>query len=229
MTGKGTISVKIDQYKPLREIVLETMREAILQQVIKPGERLMESKLADEMGVSRTPIREAIRQLELEGYLIMVPRKGAYVAEISLKDIYEVYEIRTALEILASGLAAERATPQEIEQMERCIYRESSVLNTEDIIKTVEVDTELHSLIYQASRNDRLMAILNKLREQIYRMRVVSTALPGRRVKSLGYHRDLVEAISQRDIERAEKIAGEHMRLAEQSLIQHFKNISKCD
>ena len=102
-------------------------------------------------------------------------------------------------------------------------------MNTEDIIKTVEVDTELHSLIYQASRNDRLMAILNKLREQIYRMRVVSTALPGRRAKSLGYHRDLVEAISQRDIERAEKIAGEHMRLAEQSLIQHFKKISKGD
>jgi len=229
MTEKRIMTVKLDQYKPLREIVLETMREAILQQVIKPGERLMESKLADDMGVSRTPIREAIRQLELEGYLIMVPRKGAYVSEISLNDIHEVYEIRSALEILASGLAAERATPEEIEQMERCIYRESAVLGTEDIIKTVEVDTELHSLIYQASRNDRLVAILNKLREQIYRMRVVSTALPGRRAKSLAYHRDLVEAISQRDAEGAEKIAGEHMRLAEQSMIQHFRNTLKVD
>jgi len=208
----------------LREVVFDTMREAILQQVIKPGERLMECRLADDMGVSRTPIREAIRQLELDGYVIMVPRKGAYVAEISLRDIHEVYEIRAALEILASGLAAERATPQEIEQMEMCIFHEAEVLNTDDIIKTVEVDTELHNLIYKASRNDRLMATLNKLREQIYRMRVVSTSLPGRRVKSLGYHRDLVEAISQRDVELAEKIAGEHMQLAEQSLILHFKN-----
>jgi DNA-binding GntR family transcriptional regulator len=224
MTGKRIMTVKFDQYKPLREVVLDTMREAILQQVIKPGERLMESRLADDMGVSRTPIREAIRQLELEGYLVMIPRKGAYVSEISLKDIHEVYEIRSALEILASGLAAERATEQEIEQMGRCIFREAEVLN-DNIIKTVEADTDLHNLIYQASRNDRLMAILNKLREQIYRMRVVSTALPGRRVKSLGYHRDLVEAISQRDVERAEKIAGEHMLLAEESMIQHFKNM----
>ena len=92
------IPIKLDGYKPLRDIVFETLREAIINQTLKPGERLMEIQLAEEMGVSRTPVREAIRKLELEGLVVMVPRKGAYVAGISMKDIHEVYELRSALE-----------------------------------------------------------------------------------------------------------------------------------
>jgi DNA-binding GntR family transcriptional regulator len=79
--------VNLESYKPLREIVFETIREAIISGHLRPGERLMEVQLAQEMGVSRTPVREAIRKLELEGLLIMLPRKGTYVAELSLKDI----------------------------------------------------------------------------------------------------------------------------------------------
>jgi len=87
--------------------------------VLKPGERLMEAKLAEEMGVSRTPVREAIRKLELEGFIVMIPRKGAYVAGISLKDIVDVFEVWAALESLAAGLAAERITAEELEQLYR--------------------------------------------------------------------------------------------------------------
>jgi len=229
MAEKKFMTVKFDDYKPLRDVVYETLREAILRQVIRPGERMMENKLADEMGVSRTPVREAIRQLELEGFVIMVPRKGAYVAEISLTDIQEVYEIRTALEVLASGLAAERATTEEIEDMERCLVREAEVLETEDILKTVEADVDLHELVYQASRNARLMGLLNMLREQIYRMRVVSTSLPGRKAKSLSFHKELVEAIGRRDAARAEEIAALHMQHAEQSMLLHFQNFLQND
>ena len=93
--------IKLDAYKPLREVVSETLRQAIKDGVLKPGERLMEIQLADELGVSRTPIREAIRKLELEGFVVMVPRRGTYVADISLKDIAQVFEIRSALEELA--------------------------------------------------------------------------------------------------------------------------------
>lgn len=98
--------IRLDAYKPLREVVSETLRQAIQDGVLKPGERLMEIPLAEELGVSRTPIREAIRKLELEGFVVMVPRRGTYVANISLKDITQVFEIRSALEELAAGLAA---------------------------------------------------------------------------------------------------------------------------
>src|SRR5690606_40070113 len=94
--------IKLDNYKPLRELVFEAIREAIINGTHKPGERLMEIQLAEELGVSRTPVREAIRKLELEGFVVMVPRQGAYVADITLKDVADVFEIRAALEALAA-------------------------------------------------------------------------------------------------------------------------------
>ena len=115
--------IKLDSYRPLREVVSEALREAIIDGALKPGERLMEIQLADELGVSRTPIREAIRRLELEGFLIMVPRRGTYVADLSIKDINEVFEIRTALDVLAAGLAAERITEEELEKLERLLVQ----------------------------------------------------------------------------------------------------------
>ena len=105
--------IELDSYKPLRDIVFEALREAIIAGQLRPGERLMEVQIADELGVSRTPVREAIRKLELEGFVIMVPRKGAYVSDISIKDITDVFEIRRALEGLAVELAARRMTEDE--------------------------------------------------------------------------------------------------------------------
>lgn len=94
MDNHKLLPIKLDKYKPLREIVFETLREAIIQGRLRPGQRMMEIQLAEEMGVSRTPVREAIRKLELEGFVVMVPRKGAYVAGISVKDIVDVFEVR---------------------------------------------------------------------------------------------------------------------------------------
>ena len=124
-TGRKLVPIKLDGYKPLRDVVFENLRDAIITQVLKPGERLMEIQLADEMGVSRTPVREAIRKLELEGLVVMVPRKGAYVAGVSMKDIHEVYEVRSALEMLAVTLAAERITDEELNALEQQVLRES--------------------------------------------------------------------------------------------------------
>ena len=100
--------IRLDSYQPLREVVCETLREAIRDGILEPGERLMEIQIAEELGVSRTPVREAIRKLELEGYVVMLPRRGTYVANLSIKDINEVYEIRASIDALAAGLAAER-------------------------------------------------------------------------------------------------------------------------
>ncbi|MDD2553301.1 MAG: GntR family transcriptional regulator, partial [Desulfotomaculaceae bacterium] len=147
------VPIKLDNYKPLRELVFDSLRKAIIIGKLKPGERLMEIQLAEEMGVSRTPVREAIRKLELEGFVVMVPRKGAYVAGVSVKDIADVFEVRSALEGLAASLASERITEEEMEDLEKVFHL---ITGEEDLLTVVKKDNEFHELIYKASRNQRL-------------------------------------------------------------------------
>mgnify|MGYP002733969358 FL=1 len=113
--------LNLDEYKPLRDVVFESLREAILEGKLSPGQRLMEVQLAEQLGVSRTPVREAIRKLELEGLVVMLPRKGAYVADISLKDLVDVLEIRASLEGLSASLAAERMHEDDIKKLEKIV------------------------------------------------------------------------------------------------------------
>jgi DNA-binding GntR family transcriptional regulator len=216
--------VKLDNFKPLRDVVFETIREAIIKGVLKSGERLMENQLAEEMGVSRTPVREAIRKLELEGFVVVIPRKGAYVSEMSYKDVHEIYEIRAALESLACGLAAERATADEIEEMERYLVEENDYLYNEDILLTVKTDVGLHELIYKATRNEKIMGIMSNLKEHLYRLRSTSITLPGRKKRSLLEHQGIVEAISEREVELAQRLGQEHIEHAEQAMLELFGN-----
>ncbi|MDH7576569.1 MAG: GntR family transcriptional regulator [Bacillota bacterium] len=214
------LPVKLDTYKPLREVVFETLREAIINGTLRPGERLMEIQLAEELGVSRTPVREAIRKLELEGFVVMVPRKGAYVAGISLKDIADVFEVRASLEALAAGLAAERITGEELEELERILVRKAKIIEEENLSLFVESDSKFHDTLYQMSRNQRLIQILSNLRDEIQRFRAVSLAYPGRMREALEEHRKIVEAIAERDVIQAQALAREHIENAENSLLE---------
>jgi len=223
MGRQPLIQIRLDNYKPLRELVFEALREAILKGVLKPGERLMEIQLAEEMGVSRTPVREAIRKLELEGLVAMVPRKGAYVASLSMKDIIEVFEIRSALEGLAAELAAERITDGELEELERYLVRITESIEAGDLSLVVAVDTDFHSQLYKASRNERLAQIINNLREQIQRFRTTSLSLPGRMQAALEEHKKIVDAISSRDGTLARRLAEEHIENAENSFMEAIR------
>ncbi|GAV22801.1 GntR family transcriptional regulator [Carboxydothermus pertinax] len=213
----------LDNYKPLRELVFETLREAIINGVLKPGERLMEVQLAEELGVSRTPVREAIRKLELEGFVVMIPRKGAYVAGISLKDVADVFEVRAALESLAAGLAAERITDEEIEELERVLVQQQNLADSDRLEDIIKVDTDFHDVLYRASRNERLIQIVSHLREQIQRFRTASLSQPGRMRIALEEHKEIVEAIAERNVEKAQALAREHIENAEQSMINGLK------
>ena len=179
----------------------------------------MEIQLAEEMGVSRTPVREAIRKLELEGTVVMIPRKGAYVAGLSMKDVADVFEIRGALEGLAAELAAERITDDEMEELERYLVMTAEEIDTGNLDDVVQADTDFHSLLYKASRNSRLPQILNNLREQIQRFRTTSLSYPGRMKFALEEHRKIVEAIGARDGDLARKLAQEHIENAENSMM----------
>lgn len=216
---KRLAPIKLDNYQPLREVVCETLRDAIRNGVLKPGERLMEIQLADELGVSRTPVREAIRKLELEGYVIMMPRRGTYVANYSIRDINEVFEIRTSLESLASGLAAERITEEELERLQRLLVTIGEHIEEGDMDKIVAADMEFHDILYQASRNSRLVGIIVNLRDQLTRFRTISMGVEGRLRETLAEHRRMVDAIAQGDVKEAVEAAEYHMEKAEQSLL----------
>ena len=230
MAEKRLTPVDLESYRPLRELVLDAIRGAIMNGTLQPRERLMEIQMAEELGVSRTPIREALRKLELEGFIVMVPRKGAYVSDLSFKDIADVFEIRAALEGLAAGLAAERITEEELERMERLLVEKQEAITQDDIGKLVEVDTKFHELMYQASRNVRLGSIISNLREQIQRFRLTSLSYPGRNKLSLEEHKKIVEAIQARDYQLSRQLATEHIENAENVLIECIKlDASKKD
>src|SRR5690606_2987802 len=186
----------------------------------KPGERLMEIQLAEELGVSRTPVREAIRKLELEGFVVMVPRKGAYVADISLKDIAEVFEIRTALEGLAAELAAERATEEQLEGMERLLVAIAECIERQDEEGRIEKGTEVHDLLFAASHNQRLVPTLRLPREEIQLLRARTQAKGERMKDAWEEHRAIVEALGRRDSNRARALAQAHSERAQSSLMK---------
>lgn len=226
MNNRRLLPVNPDTYKPLGETVFEALREAIINQVLEPGERLMEVQLADELQVSRTPVREAIRKLEIEGFVNIFPRKGAYVAAFSADDVRELYEIRGALEALASSLAAERATPDEIEEMERILLKENSFVDSRNVFDTVDTDVGFHNLIYRAARNERLFVTLSNLRGQLYRTRAASMSIPGRKKKSVDEHRRIIEAIAARDPEQARKLMYLHVNNAEKAVFTYLQGLN---
>jgi len=218
--------IQLENYKPLREIVLEALKDAIVNGKLKPGERLMEQQVAEELCVSRTPVREAIRKLEIEGFIIIVPRKGAYVSDVSLKDIAQVFEVRAAMEALAAGLAAQRISDEQLGVLEKKLAEVESVAESLDLDSIIQFDTDFHEIIYNASKNDRLVQILHNLREQIQRYRTTSLASPGRLKDTIKEHRELLEAISTRDVTLAQRVAKEHIENAEGTIVEAFKEKS---
>ena len=169
---EADFGAEMNEYLPLRDVVFQTLRQAILRGELKPGERLMEVRLAKKLGVSRTPIREAIRKLELEGLVLMIPRRGAEVAEITEKSMRDVLEVRRALEVLAVSLSCDRISGEQIEALKEAAEEFDRSLTSDDVTTTAEADVHFHDIIYRSTDNQRLIQLLSNLGEQMYRYRV---------------------------------------------------------
>lgn len=204
-------TVKMDEYLPLRDVVFNTLREAILRGELKPGERLMEIRLANKLGVSRTPIREAIRKLELEGLVLMIPRKGAEVAQITEKSLRDVLEVRRALEDLAVQLACLRMSLQTLEDLKAAAKAFEEILGDEDITAVAEADVKFHDVIYMATDNQRLISLLNNLREQMYRYRVEYLKKKECHKQLLWEHQEIIRAIEAGEIDVATQVTKQHI------------------
>ena len=201
----------MSEYLPLRDVVFNTLRQAILRGDLKPGERLIESSLANKLGVIRTPVREAIHKLEQEGLVLMIPRRGAEVAQITEKSLRDVLEVRGALEELAVRLACERMTGQALGELNRAAERFEKTLGSSDITSVAEADVAFHDVIYMATDNQRLIALLNNLREQMYRYRVEYLKRGECHAQLLSEHQEIIEAITNKEVERAVAVTCRHI------------------
>ena len=205
------LKLNMNAYLPLRDVVFNTLREAILRGDLQPGERLMELQLASKLGVSRTPIREAIRMLEQEGLAVTMPRKGAEVAKMTLKGMEDVLEIRGALDELASQLACERITEEQLVRLEARKQDFEASLKSGDVKLIAEADVNFHDVIYEATGNPKLVSLLNNLREQIYRYRVEYIKKVENHPILIKEHEAIYQSLLSRNQEDAKLSIREHV------------------
>lgn len=199
--------------------VFRTLRDGILTGKYKEGDELREVTIGKELGVSRTPVREALRQLELEGLVTIVPNKGTYVNGISAEDVRDIYMIRIRLEGLAARLAAKRVSQEQIDEMEEMLllsefYRKKGM--TEQL---AQLDGKFHVILYEACGSRMLKHLLTDFHRYVEMARKCSIRTENRAEKSIGEHMKILEAMKQRDEDQAEKLMEEHIR----HVVQHLR------
>ena len=208
----------------LRIRVFNAIENAILNGEYKDGESLSELKISNELGVSRTPVREALMQLELEGLVRNIPNKGAVVVGVSEQDIEDIYAIRISIEGLAAKLCTQKITDEELKALEKIADLQEFYLlknNTEQLLK---LDGDFHKIIYDASRSRPLRFMLTTFHNYIRHARDISVQAQGRAEKTVAEHRAILDAIRNRDAGLAEKLTAEHIINAKENLLSQSSN-----
>lgn len=220
---QDNLQIQMNDFLPLRDVVFNTLRQAILTGELKPGERLMEIHLANKLGVSRTPIREAIRKLELEGLVIMIPRRGAEVAQITEKSMNDVLEVRRAVDALCVELACDRISPEELKNLENACDAFAEAVKTKDIRVIAQADVALHDIIVKATGNLRLVQLINNLSEQMYRYRFEYLKDTSRHESLIKEHHMIYEGIKEKNKEAASQAAKLHIDNQEHAIIEQIR------
>ena len=187
----------------------------------------MEIHLADRLGVSRTPIREAIRKLELEGLVVMIPRRGAIVASITEKDLKDVLEVRRTLEVMAAEIACDRITPELLDELAEAGEEFRKLKDSDDYTSLAAADVKFHDIIYAATDNQRLISILNNLREQMYRYRLEYLKDTHSHEKLDGEHQAIFENIRNGDKEAVCTMVGQHIDNQKEAILAAIRENEK--
>ncbi len=211
-------------YEPLRKQVYKVLREAIISGDMEPGENIKELEIADELNVSRTPVREAFRMLELEELIMIIPQQGVFIAGIeSKKQINDIFQVRMELEGLAAYLAAQNINSEQIDKMNRYSEQIEDCIEKNDVKRCVKLDIAFHKIIKTASKNEILEKFLDNLFEQATRFRAKSLAKDGRMAKALNDHRGISKAIAEGKSELASELARRHIYGAWKSILSVFE------
>ena len=218
------LKIRIDDHRTLRERILSTIRAAIVNGEIRPGTRIMEPELADRFGISRTPIREAIRQLESEGLISVIPRKGAIVASISPQDISNFYELKMILEGHAARLAAKNLTENDLAKMETVNRQIEAASAKKNLSRVLDLQNEFHEIFLRACGNDKLLAIVQNLVMQFQRIRLMPAML-GRIKGSIRQHTEIIEAFRRKDTARAEDLVRKNSIYGKNLLLRELAKV----
>ena len=205
------LNIDIQNHKPLREMVYEELKMQILKGSIIPGTRMMEVELAEEMGVSRTPVREAIRKLEKEGLVTIEPRRGAYASDISAKDMVDILEVRQDLEGMAAGIAAQKITDDSRIELENIARKYKESVDREDIEQIIRNDEAFHKYIVGLSENKTLIKMVSQVQELALRFRYIYYEDFSRFKNQPSEHQAIVDAIVSGDTAGARRNAEEHL------------------
>ncbi len=220
---QNSLQAAIDEFLPLRDAVFNTLRQAILTGELNPGERLMEIRLAEKLGVSRTPVREAIHKLALEGLVTMIPRRGAEVAQITEKSMNDVLEVRRALDALCAELACDRITEEELVRLKEACDDFEQCVSGGDILRIAQADVALHDIIVQATGNQRLIQLVNNLSEQMYRYRFEYIKDSSRHETLIEEHRIIYRSIVCKDKDTAAAAAKTHIDNQKKAIIRKIR------
>ena len=215
--------VNSNEYLPLREVVFNNLRDAILKGQLKPGDRLLENHLAEKLGVSRTPVREALRMLEQENLVELVPRRGAQVLDISAEDIKNVLEIRSALEVVSIRHACQKMDDESLQELKIYNREFEAAFEEKDYEKVAKADEKFHDVIFKEAGNNKLVAIIINIQAQVYRYRLAYLKVYDTKTAVLNHHRNIIEAIEKRDEEAGARVMAEHIAHQTQVILKSLK------
>lgn len=198
-----------DQHRPLREVIFEELRNRIVHNELAPGSRLVEKQLADALGVSRNPVREAIRMLEAQGFVVVTPRRGAVVGQPSRRQAEEIFEVRSTLEALSARLAARDISGPQLKALTGLLEEGDRLLARGDTAGITALNARFHEAVVEASGNETLSHLSRQLRDRLEW--IFSRTAAGRGAQSWKEHRQLLDAIANRDEQLAEALAKVHV------------------
>ena len=217
-------NLKIEGYELLNQKVYRVLKESIIKGFLEPGTKLLENKIAEEMHVSRTPVREAMQKLVAEGFVKTAPNQAMVITEVSLEDVKEVLQIRGVLEGLAASIAAKKINRQEIDELENLVVQMSLHVTKENLSSYCKVDDEFHDLILNICGNKWIIQIRDNLGSFIYRFRIKSLSVSGRLKHSLEEHQAIMESLREHNSAEADRLSQIHM---ENTVINILKNVVK--
>lgn len=217
-------NTNFNQNKPIREIVYESLRKTIISGVIPVGERIVEKEYAERLNISRTPVREALRMLEMEELIETIPRVGVIVKRISPEDVIEIYKIRQNLEVLATTTAMENITKEEIYEIKELLDITEQKNNEGDVEEVIRLFGEFNKKIYKASGMKRLASMISKLNEYLQRFRNISIAENERRQKALREHREILRLIEEKNKDQIADLIKEHLQFSLDIIMSEMKH-----
>lgn len=210
MAGSAQLQ-RVDPSASLKDRAYESIKDAILSLRLEPGMPIVETSLAEQLGISKTPVRDALQELEREGFVTRVLFKGTFVTDVTMKDIREVFQLRAVLEGLAARLAAPRFTDDELRTIAWHMEQAQLALERGDLARCSEQGQRIHRAIRHKTDNDRLAVIISNLDDHLQRFRGLSDQISGRLDKSLVEHGRILAALRQRDPDAAEQAMRDHL------------------